>query len=524
GRNRNEYYEYFEQKPSTWNIIEFLEQCNLEPFDKKVDRYIRCLRLIASGEQKKRKEMAEQLLSRYSDGNKPDQLLAKDWEKKRKSSKISGGSSIHIHNSTLSGNSLAVAGSTSTTKAIIKRKRELRERKPVSYAEDSTDTNISSDPDYEESRRIKRRFDINGSTTAESDYDLSNFERAYQSLDPQKTWTLNSSGRVVEKVIYDHARKFKHDSYLHSFIINDADQEAKKLFNNDEWNEIFSTNLKQVPKIDKNITDFLKKYTVHELSTFQKVVFEKFFPDNVPYSTDLDYINLAYRSMYSLWKGESNFNSSSKLEGWFEMNVWAHLVDPAFRGMEIELVRGEGQSLSSSNRKNIDRTVNDRKKIGKKGDGIFRLRNNHLEFGAIEAGRNWEGSKGTKFLTDSLKMCKMLKDILNELASECNMKEDIVRKLQTAGILQGANMMQVITADLPMGYVTRIRRRKFYEVPSRLSNYQSLAFIIMEVLALKSIIKRTFNLVNESIDFEQFLDENDEPQTPLEIVDNESEY
>ncbi|CAG8661561.1 7912_t:CDS:2, partial [Funneliformis mosseae] len=379
--------------------------------------------------------------------------------KKRKSSKLSGGSSIHIHNSTLSGNSLAVAGSTSTTKAIIKRKRELRERKPVSYAEDSTDTDISSDPDYEESRRIKRRFDINGSITAESDYDLSNFERAYQSLDPQKTWTLNSSGRVVEKVIYDHARKFKHDSYLHSFIINDADQEAKKLFNNDEWNEIFSTNLKQVPNIDKNITDFLK---------------------NTQYTNYLPFKKL-YLSMYSLWEGESNFNSSSKLEGWFEMNVWAHLVDPAFRGMEIE------------------------------------LRNNHLEFGAIEAGRNWEGSKGTKFLTDSLKMCKMLKDILNELASECNMKEDIVRKLQTAGILQGANMMQLITVDLPMGYVTRICRRKFYEVPSRLSNYQSFAFIIMEVLALKSIIKRTFNLVNESIDFEQFLEsyyENDKPQTP----------
>ncbi|CAG8622641.1 5370_t:CDS:2 [Paraglomus brasilianum] len=62
--------------------------------------------------------------------NKPDKQRVKNWEKTRKSSKISGGSSIYIHNhnSTLSGNSFAVAGNTSTTKATTeattKRKRE----------------------------------------------------------------------------------------------------------------------------------------------------------------------------------------------------------------------------------------------------------------------------------------------------------------------------------------------------------------------------------------------------------------
>jgi len=129
--NRNEYYEYFERKPSKWDIIEFLEQCDLEPYGKKVDRYIRCLKCITRGEQKERKEKAEELLRRYSEENKPDKQRVKDWEKTRKSSKISGGSSIHIHNihnSTLSGNSLTVAGNTSTTKATTeattKRKRE----------------------------------------------------------------------------------------------------------------------------------------------------------------------------------------------------------------------------------------------------------------------------------------------------------------------------------------------------------------------------------------------------------------
>ncbi|CAG8480414.1 16283_t:CDS:2, partial [Gigaspora rosea] len=65
-KDRNEYYGYFEQKLSKWDIIEFLKQCDLEPYGKKVDRYIRCLKCTARSEQKKRKEKAEELLRRYS--------------------------------------------------------------------------------------------------------------------------------------------------------------------------------------------------------------------------------------------------------------------------------------------------------------------------------------------------------------------------------------------------------------------------------------------------------------------------
>ncbi|CAG8636364.1 6013_t:CDS:2, partial [Ambispora gerdemannii] len=85
-------------------------------------------------------------------------------------------------------------------------------------------------------------------------------------------------------------------------------------------------------------------------------------------------------------------------ESWYEMNVWSHLVDPAFHDLNIDLVRGEGMSCVSSDRKNLTRTINDRKKIGRKGD------KDRLEFGAIEAGRKWEEQCGTKYMTDSLKL------------------------------------------------------------------------------------------------------------------------
>ncbi|CAG8660654.1 17833_t:CDS:2 [Cetraspora pellucida] len=249
--SRNEHYGYFEQKLSKWDIIEFLEQCDLEPYSKKE--------------------------------NKPDQQHVKDWEKTRKS-------------------------------------KGLRERKVVSYAESSTDTDTSFYSNCEEFKSVKKqsnRFDIKESTTYN-----------------------------------DKVEKLEYDSYLYSFIINDADIEAKKLFNKNEWNEIFFSNPKQVPKIDKKIVNLLKKYNVDNLPILQKVIFEHLFSDNASYSTDLDYINLVYRE-------KDDFTSASKLEGWFEMNIWAHLVDSAFHEMETDLVRGKGMCLSSSDRKNTDRSEND---------------------------------------------------------------------------------------------------------------------------------------------------------------------
>jgi hypothetical protein len=63
-------------------------------------------------------------------------------------------------------------------------------------------------------------------------------------------------------------------------------------------------------------------------------------------------------------------------------------------------------------------------------------------------------------MTDSLKICKMLKDMLNWLAVECIMKEELVRRLRVVGMLQGANRLQVITVDLSKGYITRVSHGK----------------------------------------------------------------
>ncbi|CAG8701277.1 319_t:CDS:2, partial [Gigaspora rosea] len=124
--------EYFNKKHTEWNIIGFLNECDKEPFQLKLDLYLRSLENIASCAERKRKEKAQLLLDRYrkaiepqnqrwgtsnhlvylmfksfsrSGGMQPDRKLAKHREEVRSSKH---GSSVHFHHSTMTitGNSV----------------------------------------------------------------------------------------------------------------------------------------------------------------------------------------------------------------------------------------------------------------------------------------------------------------------------------------------------------------------------------------------------------------------------------
>ncbi|CAG8542635.1 13582_t:CDS:2, partial [Racocetra fulgida] len=279
--------------------------------------------------------------------------------------------------------------------------------------------------------------------TSPIEADLKKFKETYLTMDPDYMWTLKT-GRKVETVIYEFAKSLHRESYLHSFIINDADVETKSLFSPEEWKEIKNLEVIDRPKLDPCHKELLRKYTVNDIKKLRSLLFELFIPD-----------------------------------------------DPAFDNLNIDLIRGEGMSFASSERKNIQRKINDHKKFGRKGDGVFRLHKGRLEFGAIEAGRNWE-------------------EINDKLIRECKMKENLVKKLKVIGILHGANRLQVLTIDHPEGYITRINRNNVQEVAGRLTNSKPLALVLKEVLYARSIIIATMDIIDKKDDLkiETFLDDN----------------
>ncbi|PKK59323.1 hypothetical protein RhiirC2_298784 [Rhizophagus irregularis] len=87
--------EYFERKYSEWNILGFLNKCEVEPFVRKMSYYISCLETIANQEEGGRREKAQCLLDRYRKEPKPDYKIARRWEEEHVNKQI------HLHNPTL---------------------------------------------------------------------------------------------------------------------------------------------------------------------------------------------------------------------------------------------------------------------------------------------------------------------------------------------------------------------------------------------------------------------------------------
>ncbi|CAJ0627188.1 13315_t:CDS:10 [Entrophospora sp. SA101] len=65
----NEIDEYFNRKSTEWNIFDFLGESNEEPFQRKIDRYIKSLKTIVDREEGKKKEKAKYLLQRYREAS-----------------------------------------------------------------------------------------------------------------------------------------------------------------------------------------------------------------------------------------------------------------------------------------------------------------------------------------------------------------------------------------------------------------------------------------------------------------------
>jgi hypothetical protein len=58
-------HEYFKRTFFGWDIEDFLNKCDTEQFDIKIDRYLKSLEIIADYETGKRKERATLLLNKY---------------------------------------------------------------------------------------------------------------------------------------------------------------------------------------------------------------------------------------------------------------------------------------------------------------------------------------------------------------------------------------------------------------------------------------------------------------------------
>lgn len=301
------------------------------------------------------------------------------------------------------------------------------------------------------------------------------FERSFDRMKTEEKWYL-SNGRCVEDELFAFGMQCKVEHPCHSFIVDPTDSNYQKygVFSEEELMEIRSFKEKKLPTMPTALRDYLNQYNLTTTAALRQKIFSV-EPLDPEYSQDINWIKY---SVYSFVREYDSGNlKRAHSEEWYKAHVW-HFLDTIFDNEpEIEVLRGEKSSFSSCKRKNKERSIGaidtrHAKIIGYKCDMIFRrIASNHddiLEFGATEAGKDYDGDQSTKRLTEGfIKLPKCLKDMLDNLALKTEFKNDI----EVVGYLHSGLQSVLLRADRPTSYITRITRDRSVHISSNISEF-----------------------------------------------------
>ncbi|CAG8728817.1 15399_t:CDS:2 [Rhizophagus irregularis] len=351
-------HKYFDRKSSEWNITGFLEECEVESLELKIDRYLKSLEDIIKYEQGNRFQRAQTLLDRYREGTRPDRQVARKWEDGRKSDRTIGGSSIYFHNSTITGNAMINNSGT-----INERNRERDQEKSASedpkkskkrQAEETSPVmtpppnirNRSPPPSYYSGNNSLNDYEIADATEAspKTNYrNESNVEITRKEDDnPFDARTDEGSTKYKVVLSWRHA--------INNMVINNVSENDMSIVNyvlqpeyvectEKTWNEALPRSL--IPKELPTVADLV-------IIEYNRLL------------SDSKSLNTKWRSNWS--KGNTftylssvSYNDDKKLDEDTFIHRYCHqILEEIFNKTELSLVWANGESESSKERRLLD--------------------------------------------------------------------------------------------------------------------------------------------------------------------------
>ncbi|CAG8652257.1 1218_t:CDS:2 [Gigaspora margarita] len=451
-------HKYFDRDSSNWNILDFLNACDVEPFDNKIDVYLKSLENIFDQEEDTRREKARALLDQYRTASNifflcdmtkafwgSDRTLAKKWNKTRKLH-YSSGTTININHSVSATNG-TIHGTINNNSMSGKRDHK-----------DEIDQFFQSPNDQQPNQFNKKLRKLEATDECINDDDdeidkemcessMLEFEHTFQEMRKEKKWFLKS-GKCVEDELYAFGKQCRFEHLAHSFIIDPDDETCyqNNVFTSEELEEIHDTESKDFPKMPTELLKFISSFRMKTTENLR-----------IRYSLLLEY--------------ESGTLKQNHLEAWYNIHIWP-LIDRSFNELKgVNVARGESCSLASAKRKNKYRVIQGlvattRKALGRRGDLI--LRKGIYEYGASEIGKDYKGDKGTKLLRErGLKSLKMLKDMLVDLGNYIKWEKNKLRQLELVSFIHARSLfMLLLRIDAPAGYMCRITRSETLQIPT----------------------------------------------------------
>ncbi|GBB85754.1 hypothetical protein RclHR1_01220050 [Rhizophagus clarus] len=117
----NKIHEFFNHEPENWDILTFLEECNIPLFKQKIESYLTSLEVISNTQKGPKRERADKLLNLYRQGS--DYVRARDWKKEKKAKPVDG-TSVHIHQVTADNSMIGINSGSFDINNMPKRNKE----------------------------------------------------------------------------------------------------------------------------------------------------------------------------------------------------------------------------------------------------------------------------------------------------------------------------------------------------------------------------------------------------------------
>ncbi|CAB4411976.1 unnamed protein product [Rhizophagus irregularis] len=338
------------------------------------------------------------------------------------------------------------------------------------------------------------------------------FREAHHAI-PDNAKMHLKSGKIVEDVLFDFAKDMEHEHHAHSYIINYDDENVKALFTQTEWNELTEDRIR-IPGVPREIGEELARYGKKTLSELRNSVLTSYLQDGTIYDINKHYnqewIQMAVRTLVNLYENIDAPLIRNQYENWFTVAFFGTCIDLCMRDIQLctDIKRTDAPSLASANRKNRGRSGNTktRKLTGRKIDGIVYIVDRNLEVGVIEAARSFFGVSDRKYLLETFKMPKTLRDMYADLVRTANYDEQKANNLQVFGILHLGLWIQFTRLYRAGGSICIFRKDVVsHHVDSKFSEdgIKSFLKLMAAVYQHKLIIRdnlRTLNIRNANIE------------------------
>ncbi|KAF9945946.1 hypothetical protein BGZ70_003479 [Mortierella alpina] len=349
------------------------------------------------------------------------------------------------------------AQSSLTTNRSLSTARTSSGRKSTSDSSSSSGSSSASQLSVGAIKRMRLEFEQHGSEFTPS------------------AWTT-PSGANADAVIAEHVLTLVAESPMHSYIITDPSTMLKLFVSEADRQAVAGV----IKSCTSDATWSLPRSEEHYLSLYDRR------PEDLKEMLDMgclgvmaeararttdegaplpgrSFCSLVHRLVDQLFRvyERNKFQvQSRKSESWFRENLWAGLHD-IFNVLDaLNYEPGEIHCQASARRKNRDReSTQTKQQVGRKADGLVSAVEPACELLIVEGANIDNGPQGTKAMTDTLKLAKMMKDMFDvilEKVSETIHDESILKdarhKLATFGLRFSAGSLALYSLrKLPQG-------------------------------------------------------------------------